>query len=172
MLHSFVHLHLTRSIGFPPRLYACAFLVQPLNSAGAFVLLLVGGKFTDTPGPARAFSSLNVVGGAADRRPAWVDAVSGCTGPNDGYVYGGEAASVLRFVRRGRGRNGDTGGGDGLMDNPALSDVIRWVWASKRDLGVLTYKLSEVAYRWDTGEESGWECVFVANFGKFWLRVS
>lgn len=172
-------------------------------TAGALALLLASESLTKVLsssarsmpplGLARSSSSGGGGGDGAPRRPplsgaggdpAWTGGVDGCTGPEDGFVYGGGAGKVLTFARRGRGaektysgranldRNsgGASGGGDGgaegFVDDPALPDVLRWFWTLKHDRGVLAYEVPKLEERRDVGGETGWEVVFLSNVGE------
>lgn len=97
--------------------------------------------------------------------------MAGCTGPTEGFVYGGDPGKVLNFVRRGREDSG--GGSRGAVDGrPALADVLRWFWKLKHDRGVLAYKVSEeLETRKGVGAETGWEVVFTRNVGKTSLSL-
>lgn len=126
------------------------------------MLLMIAEQTTSIPGPASALLRLNTMRTDALRSTAWKASVGECTGPEDGYVYGGDAARVLTFVRRGRSNDG----GGGFVDYPSLPEVLRWTWTAKRDRGVLSFKVAELETRRDTGVESGWECIFASNFGE------
>lgn len=97
----------------------------------------------------------------------WKERVAGCTGPADGFVYGGDPGNVLTFVRRGRGEDGGGGIGGAVGDNPALPDVLRWFWKLKHDRRVLSYQVNEeLETRREVGAETGWEVVFTRNVGE------
>lgn len=98
-----------------------------------------------------------------------METVAGCTGPEDGFVYGGEAGSVLTFVRKGREDGGD-GGVAAAAGHPSLPQVLRWFWSLKHERGVLAYEVAELSERRDVGEETGWEVVFASNIGKRLLQ--
>lgn len=95
-----------------------------------------------------------------------------CTGPEDGYVYGGDNGNILTIVRRGRGRGGEGGldfpgeniGGGG--SRPSLSEVLRWFWKLKHDRGVLAYEVEELETRRGAAGQDGWEVVFASNIGE------
>eukprot|EP00903_Cladosiphon_okamuranus_P017947 g16514.t1 len=95
----------------------------------------------------------------------WKERVAGCTGPEEGFVYGGDAGKVLAFVRTGRREDG--GGGAAAARGPALADVLRWFWKLKHDRGVLSYQVNEeLETRREVGTETGWEVVFTRNIGR------
>ncbi|CAB1098339.1 unnamed protein product [Ectocarpus sp. CCAP 1310/34] len=106
-------------------------------------------------------------GGAAGTA-AWIETVAGCTGPEDGFVYGGEAGSVLTFVRKGREDGGDSGvaAAAAAAGHPSLPQVLRWFWNLKHERGVLAYEVAELNERRDVGQETGWEVVFASNVGR------
>ncbi|CBJ28200.1 conserved unknown protein [Ectocarpus siliculosus] len=107
-------------------------------------------------------------GGAAGAA-AWIETVAGCTGPEDGFVYGGEAGSVLTFVRKGREDGGDSGvaaAAAAAAGHPSLPQVLRWFWNLKHERGVLAYEVAELNERRDVGQETGWGVVFASNVGR------
>lgn len=149
----------------------------------ATVLFLVGGhqlgKYGDSrdvPGPLGALARLKSRKVAAKHREEWRASVNKCTGPDDGYVFGGETANVLNFIHKGRGASSsnnyvDARAGSGAATFPSLSEVLRWVWNAKRERGVLAYKVETLTSRRAKGEESGWECILAANFGELAVRL-
>ena len=148
--------------------------------AGTYVTCFAAENVLDISGPASALTNLTIHGTTNENghiSKAWQAAVAECTGPEDGFVYGGDPGKVLSFVHHresssnmvypeGGNVEGERGG-----DYPALSDVIRWVWMMKRDGGVLAFKVGKLESRRVEGVESGWECIFAANFGGFILCV-
>ena len=174
-----VHFRIT----LPP---ACYFRLRP-SAAGVFALIIAGERLTNILGSsARStpLSPLDESNAAETQRTAtaaaaeavdWKERVAGCTGPADGFVFGGDPGRVLTFVRKGRAEAGGGGGGGGggngkVADGPALADVLRWFWELKHDRGVLSYEVTEeLETRREVGSETGWEVVFTRNQGV--LRV-
>lgn len=156
----------------PPNLF-------PRHLTGTYAACFAAEKVLNISGPASALTSLTIHGTTnenGDVSKDWQAAVAECTGPDDGFVYGGDPGKVLSFVHHREGSDmaylegGDVEGEIG-GDYPALADVIRWVWMMKRDWGVLAFKVGKLESRIDRGVETGWECIFAANFGGFSLCV-
>ncbi|CAM9605412.1 unnamed protein product, partial [Scytosiphon promiscuus] len=71
-----------------------------ITLAGALVLVLTAEGLTHILGSLARITPL--LDQTAPRAAApWKKAVAGCTGPEDGFVYGGDAGNVLTYVRRG-----------------------------------------------------------------------
>lgn len=153
-------------------------------ATGVFALIIAGERLTNVLGSfARSTPRSPLYESSADETSqhtaaasgssaiGWKERVAGCTGPADGFVYGGDPGKVLTFVRRGRG--GDDRGGGAVAEGRALADVLRWFWKLKHDRGVLSYQVNEeLETRREVGTKTGWEVVFTRNIGKSELLPS